>query len=75
MKYSEYLHMVQDEMEQKNKKYEEIAKTCKQEILIMNTQLKRKRMELQDLYSQSLKADQENRELRKIGDELMAAMQ
>ena len=75
MKFSEYLNLVRDEMQRENKQYEEITKSCKQEMIIMNTQLKRRIIELQDLDSQIAKADQKNKDLTKIGDELIAAMQ
>ena len=67
--------MAREEMQQKNKQYEDLTKNCKQEILITNTQLKRKKMELQEWDSQISKEDKRNMELKKIGDELMAAMQ
>ncbi|KAI6646790.1 hypothetical protein LOD99_9189 [Oopsacas minuta] len=74
IKYTEYLIQVEKEMDQKNNQYEEIAKTCKQEQLVLNAQVKRKKMELQELDNKIAKAQHENNELKDISDELMAEM-
>ena len=62
-------------MEQKNKRYDEINKTNKQEYAVTNAQLKRKNMELQELDNKIARADQENKELKSIADELMMRME